>query len=331
MEGAFQAPTSSTVNTAFRSTTASPTPIISAIRTRTAEPDGMDRNDKMIMETDTTLLQTPTTWTRNSEPGEELSPSPRFKESVTARTSSSSVRLVSSLPTSTNPSSHPSSSRPFPYAQITNRTTSSPSSSSPSSSSSSFKLTDTRRQQRTQILRRTAYGTTTKDILQTVTAQLGVPEEQLFESVIRDPNDHRRFYITYRTQQMKMRTTEKGYYIGDLHIRPTDDYLTGYIPHPPYYNGRQTLDHLLSSYGTIKGASFVTTPRNTRIGGYKFKLQLKADVSRPMCHRYHGKDMDIRYQDDVKQCAVCKRFGHVISTCRKKKAADAERLHTTTL
>ena len=119
---------------------------------------------------------------------------------------------------------------------------------------------------------------------------------------------------------MTTRTTGRDYYIGDLHIRPTDDYLTGYIPHPPYYIDQQTLDHLLSSYGTIKEASFVATLRNTRIGAYKFKLQLKADVSRPTCLRYH-----------VKQCAFCKRFGHVISSCRKKKAAEAERLHTTTL
>ena len=186
-------------------------------------------------------------------------------------------------------------------------------------------MTETRRQQRTQILRRTAYGTTTKDILQTVTAQMGVPEEQLFECVIRDPDDHRRFYVTYRTQQMKTRTTGKGYYIGDLHIRPTDDYLTGYIPHPPYYIDRQTLDDLLSSFGTVKETSFVTTDRNTRIGGYKFKLKLKNDVGRPTSLLYNGFTMVIRYQDDVKQCAFCKRYGHIISACRTKKAADADR------
>ena len=331
MEGAFQAPTSSTVNTAFGSTTATATPNISAVRTRTAEPDGMDLNDNMIMETDTTMLQTTTPWTRSSEPGEDLSLSSCVQESGTARTSSSSVPLVSSLPPSANTPSFPSSSRPLSYAQITNRTTSPLTSTSPPSSSAPFKVTETRRQRRTQILRRTAYGTTTKDILQTVTAQMGIPEEQHFECVIRDQDDHRRFYVTYRTQQMKMHTTGKGYYIGDLHIRPTDDYLTGYIPHPPYYIDRQTLDHLLSSYGTIKEASFVTTPRNTRIGGYKFELQLKADVGRPTCLRYRGKDMEIRYQDDVKQCVFCKRYGHIISACRKKKAADAERLHTTTL
>ena len=326
MEGAFQAPTSSTVNTAFGSTTATATPNISAVRTRTAEPDGMDRTENMIMETDTTMVQTTTPWTRISEPGEDLPHSSCLQKSVTARTSSSAPP-VSSLPSSANPSSHPSSSRPFSYAQVTNRTTSPPSSSSPPTSSSSFKLTETRRQQRTQILRRTAYGTTTNDILQTVTAQMGVPEEQLFECVIRDPDDHRRFYVTYRTQQMKTRTTGKGYYIGDLHIRPTDDYLTGYIPHPPppYYIDRQTLDDLLSSFGTVKEASFVSTPRNTRIGGYKFKLKLKTDVGRPTSLLYNGVNMVIRYQDDVKQCAYCKRYGHIISACRTKKTADADR------
>ena len=324
MEGAVRAPTSSTTNTADGSTTASATSVISAARTRTAEPGGMDRTENMDMETDTSLLQTPTPWTRISEPGEDLTHSSCPQESVTARTSSSAP-LVSSLLPSTNPSSHPSSTRPLSYAQITNRTTSPPSSSSAPLSPSPLKMTETRRQQRTQILRRTAYGTTTKDILQTVTAQMGVPEEQLFECVIRDPDDHRRFYVTYRTQQMKTRTTGKGYYIGDLHIRPTDDYLTGYIPHPPYYIDRQTLDDLLSSFGTVKETSFVTTDRNTRIGGYKFKLKLKNDVGRPTSLLYNGFTMVIRYQDDVKQCAFCKRYGHIISACRTKKAADADR------
>ena len=170
----------------------------------------MDRTENMDMETDTSLLQTPTPWTKISEPGEDLSHSSCLKESVTARTFSS-VPLVSSLLPSANPSPHPSSSRPLSYAQITNRISSPPSSSSAPSSPSPLKMTETRRQQRTQILRRTTYGTTTKDILQTVTAQMGVPEEQLFECVIRDPDDHRRFYVTCRTQQMKMRTTGKGY------------------------------------------------------------------------------------------------------------------------
>ena len=112
-----------------------------------------------------------------------------------------------------------------------------------------------------------------------------------------------------------------------LHIRPTDDYLTGYIPHPPYYIDRQTLDDLLSSFGTVKEASFVTTPRNTRIGGYKFKLKLKTDVGRPTSLLYNGVNMVIKYQDDVKQCAYCKRYGHIISACRTKKTADADRQH----
>ena len=154
---------------------------------------------------------------------------------------------------------------------------------------------------------------------------MGVLEDQLLECVILEPDDHRRFYVTYRTQQMKTRTTGRGYYIGDLHIRPTDDYLTGYIPHPPYYIDRQTLDDLLSSFGTVKETSFVTTDRSTRIGGYKFKSKLKNDVGRPTSLLYNGINMVIRYQDDAKQCPFCKRYGHIISACRTEKAADADR------
>ena len=324
MEGAVRAPTSSTASTADGSFAATATPSLSAVRTRAAEPDGMDRTENMIMEMDTTMVQTTTPWTRFSEPGEGLSSTSFYQESGAAPTSSSSVPPVSSTATPANPSSQPLSSRPISYAQITNRTTSPPSSSS-APSSPPLKMNETRRQQRTQILRRTAYGTTTKDILQTVTAQIAVPGEQLFECVIRDLDEHRRFYVTYRTQQMKTRTTGKGYYIGDIHIRPTDDYLTGYIPHPPYYIDRQTLDTLLSSFGTVKETSFVTSDRNTRIGGYKFKLKLKNDVGRPTSLQYNGVNMVIRYQDDVKQCAYCKRYGHIISACRTKKATDAER------
>ena len=69
----------------------------------------------------------------------------------------------------------------------------------------------------------------------------------------------------------------------------------------------------------------MTTERNTRIGGYKFKLKLKNDAGRPTSLLYNGFTMVIRYQDDVKQCAFCKRYGHIISACRKKKAADADR------
>ena len=177
MEGAVRAPTSSTASTADGSFAATATPTLSAVRTRTAEPDGMDRTDNMIMEMDTTMVQTTTPWTRISEPGEDLPLSSCLQESVTARTSSSAPP-VSSLPSSANPSSHPSSSRPFSYAQVTNRTTSPPSSSSPPTSSSSFKLTETRRQPRTQILRRTAYERPQRTFYR-LTAQMGVPEEQL--------------------------------------------------------------------------------------------------------------------------------------------------------
>ena len=178
MKGGVRAPTSSTANIADGSITASVTPIISAARTRTAEPGGMDRTENMDMETDTSLLQTPTPWTRISEPGEDLSHSFCLQESVTARTSSSVPLVLSPLP-SANPSSHPSSSRPLSYAQIKNRTTSPPSSSSAPSSPSPLKMTETRRQQRTQILRRTAYETTTKGILQNAIFDAGLTQDSL--------------------------------------------------------------------------------------------------------------------------------------------------------
>ena len=66
-----------------------------------------------------------------------------------------------------------------------------------------LKHTETDRLNRTQIIRRTEYNTTGQMIIQTMTAQLGIPEHRLFESVLRDPRDNRRFYLTYRTMDIK--------------------------------------------------------------------------------------------------------------------------------
>ena len=62
--------------------------------------------------------------------------------------------------------------------------------------------TQTDRLQRTQIMRRTEYGMMERDIIRTMTEQTGPPEHRLFESVLRDPRDNRRFYLTNGTSNV---------------------------------------------------------------------------------------------------------------------------------
>ena len=126
---------------------------------------------------------------------------------------------------------------------------------------------------RTQVIRRTEYGMTKRDIIQTMTKQTGIPGHRLVESVLRDPRDRRRFYLTYATMTVKRDVMGRVFFLGGIHIRPTDDAIEGYIPYPPFYCDKQTLDGLLNTYGTVTDGDFVRTTDGIRIAGYKFRLR----------------------------------------------------------
>ena len=123
---------------------------------------------------------------------------------------------------------------------------------------------------------------------------------------------------------MKQTAVRKGFYIGHIHIKPTDDTTDGYIPFPPYYVDQQTLDQLLRTYGELVSSSFIHTTHNTRVAGYKFSLKLKKGIQRPTFLEYANVGMDIKYSDDSKQCTFCHAFGHTTGTCRKR---ETDQLH----
>ena len=209
---------------------------------------------------------------------------------------------------------------PFTYATVTASSTSPP--SSPSTSPSPLKPNETTRHHRTQILRRLPYNTTTQHVISDVTRQLGCTEDALFENVLRDPTDSRRFYLTYRTDELKQYATGKGFYVEHLHIKPTDNTTNGYIPFPPYYIDESTLQDLLKPYGTLVTGGFVKTRLNTRIAGYKFGIRIHKDKSPPTSIEYNGCCMDIKYDDDQRKCKYCGRYGNLIGKCRTKAADD---------
>ena len=151
-----------------------------------------------------------------------------------------------------------------------------------------LQLTETDRLQRTQVIRRTTYGFTERDIIQTMAKQTGIPGDRLFESVSGDPRDNRRFYMTYTTMNVKHDVMHKGFYLGGIHIRPTDDVIEGYLPNPPFYSDKSTLDALLSRYRNVTKGDFVRTDDGVRIAGYKFRLRLGFNKTLPATLTYNG-------------------------------------------
>ena len=261
----------------------------SATRTTATEPGGL-------------------AWTVNQQPTPDIPSAPRnLQPPQTTPLSYATVTKARHHP----PSASPSSSQP----------------TSPSTTPSPIKPTETTRHHRTQILRRLPYNTTTKQIIDDVTRQLGYTEDALFERVLRDPNDSRRFYLTYRTDDLRQTATRKGFFINHLHIKPTDGFTNGYIPFPPYYIDEETIRDLLTPYGTIVTGGFVETKLHTRIAGYKFSIEFHKETSPPTSIAYNGCTMNIKYDDDLRQCKYCGRYGHLIGKCRTKAADDATNKH----
>ena len=67
---------------------------------------------------------------------------------------------------------------------------------------------------RTQVIRRTEYGMTERDIIQTMTKQTEILGHRLFESVLHDARDRRRFYLTYATMGVKRDVMGRGFYLS---------------------------------------------------------------------------------------------------------------------
>ena len=70
-----------------------------------------------------------------------------------------------------------------------------------------------------------------RDIILTLPKQTGIPENRLFESVLHDLRDNRRFYLTN----------------GPMDIKPTDDTIFRYISSPHIYCEKLRMDCLFNA------------------------------------------------------------------------------------
>ena len=174
------------------------------------------------------------------------------------------------------------------------------------------------RRNRTFIVRRAPINCSTELIINSVSTQMGRAPKELFESVLRDPKEWRRFYLTFTTLANKNMVETRGFHIGDLHIKPSDGSITGYIPHPPYFVDQATMTNLLARYGAVTKTAFVSTPDGVRVAGLKFSILLTPGLSRPREIKYGDVIMTVRYSDDRRICSHCKSFGHTIGHCQKR-------------
>ena len=179
------------------------------------------------------------------------------------------------------------------------------------------------RTQRTFIVRRAPPDFTPQHVIRTLADQFAVPATHLFESVLRDPHDRRRLYLTFKSHKVKQQVLEKGFSLGDIVIKPSDGSISGYIPFPPFYIDTSTIVTALSKHGHVISHSFVSTSDGIRIAGFKFALKLFQNAVAPREIRYGDALMAVRYDDDLRRCAYCNAYGHTIRFCRKRLAAAA--------
>ena len=86
--------------------------------------------------------------------------------------------------------------------------------------------------------------------------------------VLRDPRNHRRFYLTYATMTVKRDVIGRGFFLGGIHINPSDA-IEGYFSHLFFYCDKATINGLLSQYGDITDGDFLWMTTGIRIGsGY---------------------------------------------------------------
>lgn len=116
--------------------------------------------------------------------------------------------------------------------------------------------------------------------------------------------------------------TGKGFKLGSIFIRPQDNTTEGYIPYPPYYMDKRTLDSLLTEYGDLTYSDFTATEHGTWIAGYKFAIRMKTNKTLPATITYNDFDMTIRLKDDIRYCTYCKRYGHTTGLCHTRKQDD---------
>ena len=87
---------------------------------------------------------------------------------------------------------------------------------------------------RTQVLRKVPPRTTTSSILNDLKNQCEGSLVDIVEAVVQEPLDRRRFYIVYKSVEIKRTIARKGFNIGEITIPAERADIKGFIPDVPH-------------------------------------------------------------------------------------------------
>ena len=167
-------------------------------------------------------------------------------------------------------------------------------------------------ERRTQILRKLPPSTTTTSILDDLKQQCEVEINDVVEAVVQDPLDRRRFYIRYRTVELKRTNARRGFTVGEIQIPPERADVQGYIPDLPHYVTRDDVVGILSKYGNVISGGFKTYENtNIRCGGFDFELDLHPNKRLPGSMKLLNDVFTLKLKNDIMVCSYCDKFGQL--------------------
>ena len=174
-------------------------------------------------------------------------------------------------------------------------------------------------ERRTQVLRKLPPSTTTISILDNLKQQCEVSINDVVEAVVQDSLDRRRFYIRYRTVELKRTNARRGFTIGEIQIPPERADVQGFIPDLPHYVTRDDVVGILSKYGDVISGGFKTYENtNIRCGGFDFELDLHPNKRLPGTIKMLNDVFTLKLKNDIMVCSYCDKFGHLHCHCRQK-------------
>ena len=134
--------------------------------------------------------------------------------------------------------------------------------------------------------------------------------QDVVDSIFRDVNDRRRWYVTFKSYDLKQKFAAGGYHIGDTHIPPEYGDVHAFIPDPPFYLDEADLVSIISTFGDVVEHRSSST-NGVRTGSFHFSMNLKESMHLPEYFSVDGHLFQVINKNSLKQCSFCDTFGHI--------------------
>ena len=143
------------------------------------------------------------------------------------------------------------------------------------------------------------------------------------EDIFRDELDKRRFYIRYRTYQLRRQIAGNGFTIGTTQIPAEPAIFYGMIPKVPPRLTIQIMTTILKHYGELHDVYYETYPDTSVSTRRLFFSYSKVNNQVPESIEVDGITLFIRDRRARKQCTKCEKYGHTVGWCTIKDEGDS--------